>query len=117
RPIIRVALVLVRSDDRRVLTGREPLATKRFHDPLLDFEFASPAGMRTPPDLLKGGAGDRVNTVPCIEMRANLLIGPGRFKARHQVAGADYFFAEATHHLDRAGVHQARSEEHTSELQ
>src|SRR5262249_17937251 len=70
------------------------------------FIFGYCTGAGTAANLFEDLRHQSVNDVADNKMALNLLLGPGSFKASHQVTGADNLLAKAPHQLYGACVHQ-----------
>ena len=108
--VVRIAAIGVDRDQRRIV-GHQVLALEGLQEPLLHFVFVGPAVAHAPADLLESRRGDGVDRIARREMRLDLLLGQGRFKLRHQVAGADHVLAQSADQIDRARVHQRNGED------
>src|SRR5215471_12390612 len=102
---MRVAAVSVYGNDRRVL-GDQVCAAKSLSNPLLHLELGGAAVAHAMSNLFKGSFDDRVYGIARGKVSFDLLVAPGSFKARHQVAGADDLFAKAAHQFHGTGIHQ-----------
>ena len=108
--VVRIAAIGIDRHQRRIV-GHQILAPEGLHEPLLDLVFVGPAVAHPPADLLESRRGDGVNRIARGEVRLDLLLGQGRFKLRHQIAGADHVLAQSADQIDRARIHQRNRED------
>ena len=110
RLVVRVSGIGVDGYDRRIV-GKQVLAAKRFHEPLLDFMFRGSTVAGAPADFLKGCGHDRIHAVAGGKVSLDLFFAPGRFELRDQVGGADHVLPQSAQQLDGAAIDQRDSED------
>jgi hypothetical protein len=103
RRVMRIAAVRVHAYDRSIVECNS-LAVEGVHDPLLNVVLIATAIAHPPADLLEGLGHDAVDRFTRRKMRLDLLLGQGRLKARHQIAGTHNRVPKAAHQLDGAAV-------------
>ena len=103
RLVVRIAAVGVDGDDGRIV-GHHVFAGEAFHEELLNLMLGSAAVAHAAADFLESVGGNRVDGVAGLEVRLDLLGGPGGFELRDQIGRADDIFAEAADQVGGSGV-------------
>ena len=95
----------VNSDDGRIV-GHKILPTEGFHEPLLHLMLVRSAVAHSSPDLLKRRRCYCIDCVARSIVGLDLLIGPGCFEQRHQIARTQNIFPQPADQLQRAAIYK-----------
>src|SRR3954453_22877931 len=97
--VVWIAAIRVDRDQRRIISD-QILPLESLQKPLLDFVFVGSAVTYSAADLMESGCGDGVNRIARGKVSLDLILRQGRFKLRHQIAGADHILAQSANQID-----------------